>query len=251
MSEEIIKHLKLDRKEESITDVVIEAIRKALEKGELKPGDQLPSETELAEVMSISRGSVREAMKILSAYGVVNIQRGKGTFISENTDSKGFVNPMLFNFLLLKPNQEEIVDYRYFIERSVFEMAIKNATANDIELLENNLKDMKKLFEENFDSADNSSIELEIEFHRLLGKSTKNRLLEKTYQIAMEYFFPKVERTHYNKARLEETIEIHEKSINTIKERSYENIEKVLNMNTEIWIRLSKKSFKNKSSLFS
>ena len=246
MSERIVKHLQLDRKEESIPDVVIEAIRKALETGELKPGDKLPSEMEIAEGMSISRGSVREAMKILSAYGVVSVQRGKGTFISENTDSKGFVNPMLFNFLLIKPVQKEIVDYRYFIERSVFEMSIKNASEEDIELLEKNLEAMKKLFNQ----ASNKSVELEIEFHRLLGKCTKNRLLEKTYQIAMEYFFPTIERIHYNKDRLEETVEIHEISINTIKERRYEDIEKVLEMNTEIWIRLSRKASENKSSLF-
>ena len=49
----------------------------------VRPGDRLPAETELTRLLSVSRGSVREAMKILSALGIVEVRRGDGTYISK------------------------------------------------------------------------------------------------------------------------------------------------------------------------
>ena len=224
----------MNKKSSSIPETIIDLIRKSLENGNLKAGDQLPSETELSEKLSVSRSSVREAMKILSVYGVVNIERGRGTFIAKDTDSEDFVNPLLFNFLLLKPEKKEIEEYRYFIERSVFEMAVKNATQDDIKMLEENLNCLKSS-----SGPSSQTAQLDLEFHKILGKATKNRLLEKTYLIAMRYFLPAISKTHYNQKHLEETIYIHEASINIIKKRDINSISKVLEMNNEIWFRLS------------
>ena len=48
-------------------------------------GDRLPNETELAEELNISRTTLREAVKILTAYGVLEIQRGRGTYVTRDT----------------------------------------------------------------------------------------------------------------------------------------------------------------------
>ena len=50
----------------------------------LLPGDKLPSELEISEGLGVSRGSVREAMKILSAFGLVDIKVGNGTYVCES-----------------------------------------------------------------------------------------------------------------------------------------------------------------------
>ena len=222
------------RTKETVPNIIVDYIRSSLERGDLKPGDQILSEIDIAELLSVSRSSVREAMKILSVYGVVEIRRGKGTFISDNIDSKDSINPLLFNFILLKPNQKEIVDYRCYIERAVFEAAIKNATLKEIEMLEQNLNILRKI-----KKPSKKTLELEIEFHQILGRCTKNKLMTKTYEIAMDYFKPSIEITHYNQNNLEETVEIHEISIRVLKERNFDMINLVLEKNIEIWVRLS------------
>lgn len=62
-------------KRESAVDIVVNNIKHLLMERKLKPGDRLPSESEISEGMGVSRGSVREAMKILSAFGLVRCQR--------------------------------------------------------------------------------------------------------------------------------------------------------------------------------
>ena len=60
---------------------VMRAIRDAIRRGELKEGDKLPPENELAKQLKVGRSSFREGMRLLSAYGVVEIRQGEGTFI--------------------------------------------------------------------------------------------------------------------------------------------------------------------------
>ena len=68
---------------------VIDLIIKDIRLHKYKPGDRLPTELELMEQTGLSRSSVREAIKVLSAMGVVRIQRGSGTFISDASSVVG------------------------------------------------------------------------------------------------------------------------------------------------------------------
>ena len=61
-------------KRESAVDIVVNNIKQLLIDRRLKPGDKLPSELEISEGLGVSRGSVREAMKILSAFGLIDIR---------------------------------------------------------------------------------------------------------------------------------------------------------------------------------
>ena len=70
-------------KRESAVDLVVNSMKQLLMERTLKPGDKLPSELEISEELCVSRGSVREAMKILSAFGLVDIRVGNGTYVCE------------------------------------------------------------------------------------------------------------------------------------------------------------------------
>ena len=69
---------------------IIDAFTQQLVQGKLRPGDQIPTEVELAEKFGVARNTVREAIKILVAMGVLEIRRPVGTFVC-----KGFTEPML------------------------------------------------------------------------------------------------------------------------------------------------------------
>src|SRR5262245_45487180 len=70
-------------KQASPRDAVSESILALIRNGELKPGTRLPSEPQLIEMTGVSRSSVREAIRGLETMGLVEIRRGKGTYIRE------------------------------------------------------------------------------------------------------------------------------------------------------------------------
>ena len=81
---------------QSIVNKIVDNITNAIINGELNPGDKIPTEAELSESMGVGRNSVREAIKVLEAYGVVHIKRAEGTFVSQEYDSKMIYPVLLF-----------------------------------------------------------------------------------------------------------------------------------------------------------
>ncbi len=69
--------------EVSAVETALHGLRTLIADGSLQPGDRLPSEGELSERLGVSRGSVREAIRTLSALGVVETRRGAGTYVGE------------------------------------------------------------------------------------------------------------------------------------------------------------------------
>lgn len=85
----------------SASDLVVNNIRSKIQRGELKVGDRLPVEADLARELNVGRSSLREGIKILTAYGVVESRQGEGTFITDNVASN------FFEFIGLFPQQGE------------------------------------------------------------------------------------------------------------------------------------------------
>jgi GntR family transcriptional regulator, transcriptional repressor for pyruvate dehydrogenase complex len=67
----------------SVVDTAIEALKREIEHGRLRPGQRLPPESELAARMGLSRLSLREAVRALTMAGVVEVRRGSGTFVTD------------------------------------------------------------------------------------------------------------------------------------------------------------------------
>ena len=83
----------------SVVQIIIDRLTGAIIEGELKPGDKIPTEPELAEELQVGRNSVREAIRILVAYGVLEIRRPEGTFVC-NGFSTQIINPMIYQVIL-------------------------------------------------------------------------------------------------------------------------------------------------------
>ncbi|MDO5747970.1 MAG: FadR/GntR family transcriptional regulator [Actinomycetaceae bacterium] len=119
------------------------AVRKAMDNlrlliatGELKPGDKLPSENELTERFGVSRGSVREAMKMLSIVGVLDSKRGAPTQVSALGVEEIFSSLELTIGLLPLDSFLEIYEIRRILETAACEMAASRCTEEDIDELE-------------------------------------------------------------------------------------------------------------------
>lgn len=120
---------------------VREYIWNRLYAGEIKAGDKLPAERDLAELLQISRNSVREGLKTMENLGVIESQHGAGNFIARNFD-KTLRDVMTFMYLLNNRSNEQITEFRYGLEWEAVNLLVGNLTD---EQSENLMKHLEKL----------------------------------------------------------------------------------------------------------
>ncbi len=223
-------------KREVASDIVVKAIKKLLITKKLMPGDRLPSETELANMMNVSRGSVREAMKILSAYGIVKIKRGDGTYISDTTDGILF-DPLLFKLIINNNDIHELRELREMIELGIIKLAIENAKEKDIKTLENiyNYTAIKLNMGE---FHDDMLIETELMFHSALGQSTGNKLIQTIYNFVMDLYVPNIYKNGCEKYGQEALIS-HRPIIDAIKNRDLDVGIEAIKYSVDVWKNLN------------
>ncbi|NJL37146.1 MAG: FadR family transcriptional regulator [Leptolyngbyaceae cyanobacterium SM1_4_3] len=153
-------------------EVTLERLGSAIKMGLYEPGDQLPSERELAQMMGISRSTVREATHLMVEQGILVAKRGRsgGIFVSEHPLPESLMT------LRLRLNKagatlSEILDHRLVVEMGIAELATQRAE----ELQIKDLQDLVAAMQETYDSVEYRK--LDIRFHLLIAKATQtNRL---------------------------------------------------------------------------
>lgn len=114
-------------------------IKEQILNGELKAGDKLPPERELAQILDVSRNSVREGLRILENMGVIASQQGSGNYISNEFDD-AIVSVMSYMYVLKDLNMDQITDFRYALEWQAINLAALRITESQkkrlFELLE-------------------------------------------------------------------------------------------------------------------
>lgn len=152
---------------------IVDQIRKAILSGELKPGDRLPSEKDLAENFGVSKASLREAFRALEALGLLEVRQGMsgGAFVIE-VDLETARNN-LFNYIFFQnPAIHEFTELRSFIEPAAAEIAARKAEPEDIQALERNLEATRKKLD-----VGPFYFELDTQFHHHIAAVTGNRLV--------------------------------------------------------------------------
>ena len=156
------------RAADSAADAIAAQLARRILDGSLATGDRLPPERSLAESFSASRGTVREALRSLSARGLVSRRVGSGTFViyepdAVDTDVSEITSPL------------ELVEVRAAIEPQMARLAVRNATARDMAVLERAVADMEGEEDpERFSLADEM-------FHLRLAEATHNPLIVEIY----------------------------------------------------------------------
>ena len=106
----------------NILEVLSDYIAKNITAGKLHASDRLPGDRTLAELLGVSRSAVREALKVLSAIGVVNILPGSGVYLAKNTRDI-FTLPFSWTTLLSADSNNNIYELRVLIERETVRLA--------------------------------------------------------------------------------------------------------------------------------
>lgn len=114
-----------------ISNIIIERITSAIANGSLNPGDKLPTEQEFSAQLGVARNVVREAIKVLEAFGVVEIRRADGTYVSEGYNPR-LLNPLFYGIILSDYTDEELIFYRISLLYSTLFMVIRQATDDEV-----------------------------------------------------------------------------------------------------------------------
>jgi GntR family transcriptional repressor for pyruvate dehydrogenase complex len=138
---------------------------------ELRPGDKLPPERELATMIGVSRQTLREALRALSIMKVVDIRQGSGTYIT-SLEPRQLISHLDFIFSKDNVGLLEFFEARRVLETGYIRLAAVRITEEQLEKLERLLLDLTRFVE----FPDRFS-DLDIEFHNTICKAANNSLL--------------------------------------------------------------------------
>lgn len=167
---------------ESVVQQIINSLTDAMLRRELKPGDRIPTESQLAETLGVGRNSVREAIKILVYLGVLEIRRADGTFVCEGF-SESMIDPMIYGIILDKADSyESLMELRELMEVGVLQLAMQKVQTEDLEGLWDTLQQMKLEIErEAFDVE--KVFWMDNTFHEKISAMGQNSLVNKINQV--------------------------------------------------------------------
>jgi GntR family transcriptional regulator, transcriptional repressor for pyruvate dehydrogenase complex len=149
---------------------IVEQIEGLLEKGDLRTGDQLPPERQLAEQFQVSRASVREALRTLELLGIVETRAGGGTFVRQ-TSPDDLARP-LTSLITRGHSLADVIEFRGLIEPAIAALAAERiAPAQLTELGEIFAEQERKV------ATGEPYAEEDTRFHELIGEASRNELL--------------------------------------------------------------------------
>lgn len=229
--------LKKQLHKDSVVNQVVKQITDSIIAGDLKPGDKLPTEPELCENFGIGRNSVREAIKILEAYGVVYIKRAEGTFVNDSYNHK-MLDPMLYGILLDKNLRINIIQVRKVLDTGMLYQIISMITDEKMDKIQQEFESLKTVVLGEGVAA-KQVLQADVDFHRALVESTGNPILCNMHEYVDRITTPSREKTVelvLEKNQAEKFILLHQKIINLLLEKNYQNIESVLAEHYQFWV---------------
>ena len=157
---------------ELLSQKVATEIEEAILSKKLPPGERLPSELELCSQFGVSRTAVREALRTLSAKGMISIEKGRGIFVKSM--SSEHVSNSMHSYLEVTGTRNtmlEVIEARIIIEPAITEYAALHHTEEDIIALRQNLEEMRL----NTDQAEHAR--LDMKFHLLIAEASGNNIM--------------------------------------------------------------------------
>jgi len=191
----------------------IEQIMNLIKNKKLRPGDKLPPERELAEKLSISRGSLREAFRVLESRGLIKSKPGGGRYIRE-IRKNGHNNTENIILSLEKSSILELLEAREMFEVKIAKIAAQKATIEDIQLIEEALSKMNEEEELKY----GKETESDSEFHLAIANASHNFVFVNIIKLHLDLLRDTREKTWKIPGRREEQQEEHQTIFQAIKE---------------------------------
>ncbi len=157
---------------ERLYQQIVEQIEKRVVAGELKVGDQLPSERELGEQFGVSRTAVREAVKILREKGLIEVRAGRGTFVTNGTPVAMRQSLDLMMKFGATDGSDNLVEVRGILEPEIAALASTRITEEGLGIMREAVATMDTAL----DDVDRF-VEADLDFHLALAEATQNPII--------------------------------------------------------------------------
>jgi GntR family transcriptional repressor for pyruvate dehydrogenase complex len=167
---------------ERLIDRAAEAIKDHILTNELKGGDRLPSELELARSLGVSRNVIRQAVSSLEMLGVVSVARGRGIYVADLADTDVF-RQLAAWIDTSELDNDEYVEVRSIFDRGVFELIVKNASEAALDRIGAIARSLQAA------SGEEDIRRLHDEFHQACLEASGNRFLKTLGTILYRFFW--------------------------------------------------------------
>ena len=222
---------------QTVVQIIIERITSAITSGRFKLGQKLPSEFELMQELNVSRNSLREAMKIMAATGIVEIKRGDGTYLTPQLHPN-FLDNVIYSLIFESSSHQEIIELRQTLDEAVLKLAMEKCSEMDINKLEDYIKLMRKYFNEGNISK---AAKLDFEFHLFLTDCCKNVFLARIVKGVYQIFERSIENNIRTEVLFAKADENHQLIIDCLRKKDESMIHPVVMQSLSSW----KKNVKN------
>lgn len=197
---------------ESVPQVIAEQIIDLIASGELKLGERLPSQRDLAKQLGVGVSSLRESLQSLTAMGLIQMQAGRGTFVSDSFEGAAS------RFAAVAPligTQElgELLEARLHLDSAVAQMACKRATSADLQSVRSAFRAMEAAAASN----DMQGLErADVAFHVGIAQAAHNDVMVQLISSLISMISRQIEATPYSK----EVIDQHREILHALEERN-------------------------------
>lgn len=167
------------------------------------PGEQLPNENELAKQLNVSRTTLREALRILATNRIIEIKRGKGTFVHKEVD---MTKKDAFNFLANeKINAKDLYEIRLIFEPEAAYYATIRATDSELKRIFTYGRQIEEKIKQQEDRT-----EVEQKFHKAIANATHNAFMDQLMPVIFQAIDKGVVLSKTNELIAHDTVRDHQ-----------------------------------------
>jgi GntR family transcriptional repressor for pyruvate dehydrogenase complex len=233
----IIRNIQAIQVESSVDKIILQ-LKQLITSGQLKPGDRLPAERQLAEKLGVGRSYVREAILKLEFYGLLRTSPQSGTYVS------GLSIKVLDNLIsdIIKFNKDDfsaLIEARYYIELDAVRLAAERRTEQDVIELRAALEEHELKAEQNLDSFEEDML-----FHIKIAEAAKNSVIESMMIVLVPDLIKNIiESNVCGKDRSMIAIDEHRAILKAIEEKDIDAAENAMAMHLDEILQLARTAF--------
>lgn len=193
---------------------VVARLREMIHRGDLRSGDRLPPERDLAKQLGVSRPTLRAGIRSLSAVGVLKSKQGAGTFVVEADASPALdSNPLRLLASLNGFSSAEMFEARLLLEMAITGLAAERATSEHLAALAEELAEMFATLDE-----PEEYLVHDMRFHQTIAAASGNRIITALMNMVVSILFDVRSKTVHRAHDLKESADMHRQIFRAIRE---------------------------------
>lgn len=216
---------------EILSKKIAGSIEEAIHSRKITRGNKLPSEAELAAQFGVSRTAIREALRMVSAKGLIRIEKGRGIFVQDLSATT--VSDPLHQYLKFNIERDyalDVIHARQIIEPSIAAFAATHRSDEDVEKLQANIRQLV-----GYDGEFDGLAKLDMDFHLAIAAASHNQVMPLILD-PIHRLMPEIKKSVYatNDHAKESAVEWHGKIVERIIARDVEGARTMMQKHLEI-----------------